>query len=52
MAGILDRYTRTSSEQTTDQQVLARIGNLILEIAIYYGCNQHYTDNTVIEHIN
>lgn len=40
------------SEQTTYQQVLAGIGNLILGMAIYYDCNQHYTDDTVIEQIN
>lgn len=40
------------SEQTTYQQTLAGIGNLILGMAIYYNSNQHYTNDAVIDQIN
>lgn len=40
------------SEQVTYQQTLAGIGNLILGMAIYYDCNQHFTNDVVIQQIN
>ena len=40
------------SEQATYQQTLAGIGNLILGMAIYYDCNQHFTNDVVIQQIN
>lgn len=40
------------SEQATYQQTLAGIGNLLLGMAIYYNCNQHYTNDIVIQQIN
>lgn len=39
-------------EQATYQQTLAGIGNLILGMAIYFDCNQHFTNDDVIKQIN
>lgn len=39
-------------EQATYQQTLAGIGNLILGMAIYFDCNQHFTNDVVIKQIN
>ena len=40
------------SEQSTYQQTLAGIGNLILGLAIYYDSNLHFSYNPAIEQIN
>lgn len=39
-------------EQSTYQQLLAGIGNLILGMALYYDNNQHFANDTMIKYID